>query len=98
VPRSIVDIVERYLAPYGGARSVEATEEATEVGGKRWWRAKVVVKGLQSAACEELGRYLARSLGAELRSTPVFVSPRESEPSSCWIELSRIEPSRKINW
>jgi len=90
MPESLRDIVRRYLEPHGGVLTVEVTEERAVVGAKRWWRARVVAEGIQSAAvCEGLGKHLARRLGAELARSPVFTPPAGSKPSSCWIELSR---------
>ena len=90
MPETLKDIIKKYLEPYGGARAIEVEEERVVINGKKYWKARVIVEGLQNAAvCERLGKYLAKRFKAKLGFTPIFVSPTSIKPSSCWIELSK---------
>jgi len=90
LPESLKDVIKRYLEPYGGASSIEVEEERVVIDGKKYWSARIIVEGLPNATtCERLGKYLAKKTRAELRFTPIFVSPTGIKPSSCWIEIKR---------
>ena len=85
MPESLGDVVKRYLDARGGASAIEVVEERAIVGGRRYWRARVVVEGLDVATCDRLRRYLARRLKAKARSMYIV----SSKVNSCWIEVTR---------